>query len=516
MNGRRPSTPPKATMNISSCPMVSQMHQLFQSLINKVFKDIINQFVIAYIDDILIYSTTLEDHVHHVRTVLTCLLQNNFYVKLRKCVFHCKNLTFLGYEHLPEAVEIDQTKVQAVTNWPEPASVKDLQSFLGFVELLSTLYQEFCYFKFKYCLPPNLSPEGWMLLAVGSVQFCPNANVTQENCNHVPTTLGSFTAAEVNYNVGNHELMSIKAALEEWCHWLEGAWHPFLVRLNPLQARWALFFMWFQFSVTYRPGSKNGKADALSCQLESRSPPLHPDPILPSSLILAPIQWSLVDEIRRAHAKETPPATYPPFKLYVPTSLRPQVMQWNHESPSNGHPGIHRTARLIQHRFWWPSLCHDIKVLVIIDRFLEACKLVRLKDLPTTLEATITLFHQVFQNYGLPTSDRGPQFTSQVWQTFCTQLGISMSLSSGYHPQSNDQAERPNQEIGRFLRSYCSREQHRWTAAVSLVWGALGRPRSGPGTVKKFGSKLMSVYKGQEGDKEHRPVDVAALTPPTG
>ncbi|KAK3548093.1 hypothetical protein QTP70_004525 [Hemibagrus guttatus] len=57
----------------------------------------------------------------------------------------------------------------------------------------------------------------------------------------------------------------------------------------------------------------------------------------------------------------------------------------------------------------------------------------------------------------------GSQFTSQVWTAFCNQLGINVSLTSGYHPQSNGQAERLNQEVGRFLRSYCSREQHRWS-----------------------------------------------------
>ncbi|KAK3556364.1 hypothetical protein QTP70_007079 [Hemibagrus guttatus] len=87
-------------------------------------------------------------------------------------------------------------------------------------------------------------------------------------------------AAEANYDVGNRELLSIKAALEEWRHWLEGARHPFQVLtdhrnleylhgaklLNPRQARWALFFTRFLFTVTYGPESKNGKADALSRQ----------------------------------------------------------------------------------------------------------------------------------------------------------------------------------------------------------------------------------------------------------
>ncbi|KAK3550707.1 hypothetical protein QTP70_003967 [Hemibagrus guttatus] len=98
---------------------------------------------------------------------------------------------------------------------------------------------------------------------------------------------GKLTAAEANYDVGNHELLSNKVALEEWCHWLEGARHLFLVltdhrnlkylrgakRLNPSQACWALFFMWFQFSVTYPPGSKNSSpAGVLK---SSPSPRLH-------------------------------------------------------------------------------------------------------------------------------------------------------------------------------------------------------------------------------------------------
>ncbi|KAK3531817.1 hypothetical protein QTP70_029717 [Hemibagrus guttatus] len=90
-------------------------------------------------------------------------------------------------------------------------------------------------------------------------------------------------------------------------------------------------------------------------------------------------------------------------------------------------------------------------ILVAIDRFSKACKL---KGLPTALETATALFHHVFHNYGLPediVSDRGPQFISWVWHAFCRQLGINVSLSSGYHPQSNDQAERLNQEIGRFL-----------------------------------------------------------------
>ncbi|KAK3556277.1 hypothetical protein QTP70_007055 [Hemibagrus guttatus] len=105
-------------------------------------------------------------------------------------------------------------------------------------------------------------------------------------------------------------------------------------------------------------------------------------------------------------------------------------------------------------------------VMVVVDRFSKGCKLIPLKGSPTAMQMAEAMFQHIFQNFGLPediVSDRAPQFTSRVWGALCAQLGIGVSLSSGYHPQSNGQAEPLNQEIGRFFRSYCSREQQRWS-----------------------------------------------------
>ncbi|KAK3505884.1 hypothetical protein QTP70_003698 [Hemibagrus guttatus] len=104
--------------------------------------------------------------------------------------------------------------------------------------------------------------------------------------------------------------------------------------------------------------------------------------------------------------------------------------------------------------------------MVVVDRFSKGCKLIPLKGLPTAMQSAEAMFNHVFHNFGLPediVSDRGPQFTSRVWGSLCAWLGIGVSLSSGYHPQSNGQAERLNQEIGQFLRAYCSREQKWWS-----------------------------------------------------
>ncbi len=115
--------------------------------------------------------------------------------------------------------------------------------------------------------------------------------------------------------------LAIKLALEEWWHWLEGAQYPFEVitdhknlqslreakRLNTRQARWALFFTRFNFIITYRPGNKNIKADALSRLHQSDLTPDEPEPILPSSVFLSPIQWALDDQIRAATLTEPAP-----------------------------------------------------------------------------------------------------------------------------------------------------------------------------------------------------------------
>ncbi|KAK3553203.1 hypothetical protein QTP86_031797 [Hemibagrus guttatus] len=530
--------------------------------------DLLGKGVIAYIDDILVYSSSMEEHVRMAREVLGRLQQHHLYAKLEKCEFHRSTVTFLGYVISRHGVEMDVVKVQAVTEWPAPNSVRELQRFLGF----ANFYRRFIRNYSSVAGPLTSLLRGkpkkltWTDPARSAFQQLKNCFTTAPILRHPDPDLPfvvevdasssglgavlsqrhgepgklhpcafysrKLTSAEVNYDVGNRELLAIKAALEEWRHWLEGARHPFQVltdhrnleylrgakRLNPRQARWAIFFTRFAFTVTYRPGSKNGKADALSRQFEADDEPTQPDVILPATAILAPVQWNLIEEIRRAHTDEPPPAGCPSTKLFVPLHFRQQVMQWVHEAPSSGHPGIRRSTQLVRNRFWWPSLGSDVEeyvrscptcaqartsrllpeglleplsiprrpwshlsvdfltdlpdsggfttVMVVVDRFSKGCKLIPLKGLPTALQSAEAMFHHVFRNFGLPediVSDRGPQFTSRVWGSLCARLGIGVSLSSGYHPQSNGQAERLIQEIGRFLRTYCSREQRRWS-----------------------------------------------------
>ena len=106
---------------------------------NGIFRDMIDMFLVVYIDDILIYSHSLKERISHVCQVLQRLRDNNLYVKVEKSAFHVTTINFLGFVLTPGGVSMDKDKLTAVRNWPTPVTVKDLQRFLGF----SNYYRRF-------------------------------------------------------------------------------------------------------------------------------------------------------------------------------------------------------------------------------------------------------------------------------------------------------------------------------------------------------------------------------------
>ncbi|KAL0545018.1 hypothetical protein IC582_020152 [Cucumis melo] len=104
---------------------------VFMDLMNRVFKDFLDSFVIVFIDDILIYSKTEAEHKEHLHQVLETLRANKLYAKFSKCEFWLKKVTFLGHVVSSEGVSVDPAKIEAVTSWPRPSTVSEIRSFLG-------------------------------------------------------------------------------------------------------------------------------------------------------------------------------------------------------------------------------------------------------------------------------------------------------------------------------------------------------------------------------------------------
>lgn len=546
---------------------------VFQSLVNDILRDMLNRFIFVYLDDILIFSQTLEEHQTHVRLVLQRLLENGLFVKAEKCDFHAQSVSFLGFIIQKGEMVPDPAKIRAVVEWPVPESRKQLQRFLGFAnfyrrfirdyskvaapltQLTSTLQRfkwtpeldkVFTRLKTLFTTAPILShpdPTKQYIVEVDASDSGVGAVLSQRSglddklhpCAFFSRRL---SPAERNYDVGNRELLAVVLALGEWRHWLEGAEHPFIVwtdhknlsylrsakRLNPRQARWALFLDRFNFTLTYRPGSRNVKPDALSRQSEDESTSSPPETILHPSCFLGAALWDVEQEVQDALQVHPSPDNVPNGCLFVPTHLRSRVLQWVHSSKIACHPGTHRTLELLRQRFWWPSVSTDTRefvaacslcargkashqppagplhplpvphrpwshiavdfvtglppsqgntvILTIVDRFSKGVHYIPLPKLPSAFETAELLVNQVFRLHGIPAdivSDRGPQFSSQVWRAFCRALGASASLSSGYHPQSNGQTERANQNLETALRCVCARHPASWSQHLPWI-----------------------------------------------
>ena len=98
-------------------------------LMNRVFKNFLDRFVIVLIDDILVYSSTEEEHEHHLRLVLQRLREHSLYAKFSKCEFWLPQVAFLRHVVGRDGILVDPSKIEAVKNWPRPASVSEVQSF---------------------------------------------------------------------------------------------------------------------------------------------------------------------------------------------------------------------------------------------------------------------------------------------------------------------------------------------------------------------------------------------------
>ncbi|KAI3368651.1 hypothetical protein L3Q82_025653 [Scortum barcoo] len=395
-------------------------------------------------------------------------------------------LSFLGFIVGRGSLQMDPAKVSAVASWPTPSSRKQLQRFLGFANFyrrfirgystvaapLTALTsskvtfqwsvaakEAFDALKTRFTSAPILimpDPERQFILEVDASDVGVGAVLSQRSLEDQKLHPCAFfsrrlSPAEKNYDIGNRELLAVKLALEEWRHWLEGSKQPFLVwtdhknleyirsakRLNSRQARWSLFLTRFNFTLSYRPGSRNVKPDALSRQFlkdEDVTPCLsclQPSQVLPprscrSPAALACALSSLVSRL----------------SLDFVTGL----------PPSHGHTTI----------------------LTVVDRFSKMAHFVPLPKLPSAKETAELMLTHVFRLHGLPVdvvSDRGPQFTSIFWREFCVLValvGASASLSSGFHPQSNGQTERMNQELETALR--CMASQHPSSWSQQLLW----------------------------------------------
>ena len=103
----------------------------FMRMMDDILRPFTNSFVVVYLDDILIFSQTWEEHLHHIRQVLQTLRQHKLCANLEKCSFGMTQVQYLGYIIDEKGVHVDPSKIQVIRDWPAPTTLTELRSFLG-------------------------------------------------------------------------------------------------------------------------------------------------------------------------------------------------------------------------------------------------------------------------------------------------------------------------------------------------------------------------------------------------
>lgn len=284
----------------------------FQRFMNDIFADLLDVYVIIYLDDILIYSDNMADHKKHVKEVLRRLRKHKLYARADKCEFHADTVEYLGYILSPQGLTMDNSKIKTIQDWPEPRKIRDIQSFLGF----ANFYRRFIRNYSDIVVPLTRRtrkglPWNWDQAARDSFEALKRAFTSAPVLTHwVPDAplvvetdasdyaLGAilsiytpdgeihpvafhsrtFSSVELNYDVHDKELLAIFEAFRVWRHYLEGSGMPIDVVtdhknleyfsttkiLTRRQARWSEYLSQFNLLIRFRPGRLGSKPDALT------------------------------------------------------------------------------------------------------------------------------------------------------------------------------------------------------------------------------------------------------------
>jgi len=287
----------------------------FQALMNSVFSDLIVRGVVAvYLDDILIFTETLEEHREVVREVLRRLQANDLYLRPEKCEFEKTEIEYLGMIIREGHVSMDSAKVRAVTDWAVPENLKQVRGFVGFANFYRRFIKDFATItrplhdltkkdtpwrweaaeqkafdtlKEAFTTEPILSmwePDRPTRVESDASGFATGGVLSQKQDDGLWHPIAyrseSMSEAERNYEIYDREMLGVIRALEDWRHFLEGLPEPFEIitdhrnleywksaqNLTRRQARWHIWLSRFDFKITHKPGSTMLVADPLSRQ----------------------------------------------------------------------------------------------------------------------------------------------------------------------------------------------------------------------------------------------------------
>ncbi|MBW0555971.1 hypothetical protein O181_095686, partial [Austropuccinia psidii MF-1] len=194
----------------------------FQNLVNDIFEDFLDILFVVYLDDIMVFSSSEEEHVKHVTSVLQRLRDNSLFAQTSKCHFHASSVEYLGYVVSSDGLKMNSSKVQQILYWPQPKNIKSLQPFLGFANFHCCFIKN--YSKKNTALSSLLKKDSPFIFneeplrtdasdyALGAVL----SQVDDSGKNPIAFDSQKLLPAELKYEIDDKELLGIVWALKRW------------------------------------------------------------------------------------------------------------------------------------------------------------------------------------------------------------------------------------------------------------------------------------------------------------
>ena len=281
-----------------------------QKMINDALRQHFDIFVIAYLDDILVFFKIMKLHVNHVITILKCLNERNLRLKSKKCEFHRKKIDFLNFVIERNEIRIDSEKIRAIQNWKSLINVKKLQSFLKFINynrkfiknyfnkaiFLINLTAENKSWSWKKkkrdafnklqraCITDSVlkmfDTEKSVRLKIDASDLIIKTCISQKHDDKWHSVIylsRKLSSAEQNYDIHDKKLLTIVVFLKQWRVYAEKTSELIIFtnhknflhfittkQLNRRQVRWSELLRQYKFTILYTSKKENDRADALS------------------------------------------------------------------------------------------------------------------------------------------------------------------------------------------------------------------------------------------------------------
>jgi hypothetical protein len=396
---------------LSNAPVV------FMCLMNGVFREYLDKFVIVFLDEILVYSKSEEENEHHLRMVLQVLREHQLYEKLSKFSFYQKQIHYLGHIISKDGIAMDPEKIESIREWSVPKNVIEVRSFMG----LDSYYRRFIA-RFSRIAHPITSLQRkekkfqWAEECERSFQqlkqlltSAPILRIVDPNEDFVVCTyackegLGGVLSQngfvicydsiklkehEKNYATHDLDLQAIVHTLNKWRHYLMGKIFELRIdhnglkylfdqpTLNARQSRWLEFLCEYDFDIKYITGKENKVVDALNRrvhELHATAISMYQTDIKGRILEAAnaDLQYmELVTKLQQGkmlqkvedYKLEVDGTLLYKNRVYLPNfqELRIMILKEMHNVPYVGHPGYQKTVAAVKSHYFWPGMKKEI------------------------------------------------------------------------------------------------------------------------------------------------------------